>query len=137
MFEQGVQFTSMSGSYPSTNINISAKNGLKSLKVTIVGGNSGFQAVIDDELHLVDYELVGESGKKLETLLNFMQVPITMPKEGCTEYTFEIGQFYSMMDIYGPTVNDKYGNDYHEFKVTAEDNNGNIVGPLSLKVTIN
>lgn len=133
LFENGVQFASKSV-YPTTNINISAENGLKSLKVTIVGGNLGFQAIVD-ELNFVDYELVGESGKQLESFLAEIGVSISMPEEGCTDYTFPVGQFYSMMDIYGTTVDD-YGADYHEFIVTAEDNNGNKVGPKSLKVTI-
>lgn len=136
LFEQGVQFTSQSGSYPSTNINISAKNGLKSLKVTIISGNEGFDGAVE-EFGLTDLDLLSEKGKELEQILISFNVSIPMPVEGCTEYNFPVGKFYSMMDTYGPTVNDKYGNDYHEFKVTAEDNNGNKVGPLSLKVTIN
>lgn len=133
LFETGVQFASKSV-YPATNIKILAKNGLKSLKVTINGGNIGFQDIVDS-MNFVDFELVGETGKALESFLSGLGVLIPMPEEGCTDYTFPIGQFYSMMDMNGTTVDD-YGADYHEFIVTAEDNNGNIVGPKSLKVTI-
>ena len=45
-----------------------------------------------------------------------------------------------MMNLYGATLNTDedipYGNDYHDFQMTIEDNAGTVVGPVSLKVTI-
>lgn len=118
---------------------ITTPEGLKSLKITIIGGNEGFQGICE-EIGFQDYELIGEGGSALASLLSKMGVSLPMPEKDCKSYTFPVGQFYSMMNLYGATLNTDeevpYGNDYHEFQMTVEDNVGTIVGPVSLKVTI-
>ena len=139
VFETGVEYSISANNWPTTDVKISTPNGLKSLKITIIGGNEGFQGICD-EIGFQNYELIGEGGIALETLLSKMGVSLPMPEKSCTSYTFPVGQFYSMMNIYGATLNSDeevaYGNDYHEFQMTIEDNTGTIVGPVSLKVTI-
>lgn len=141
VFETGVEYSIVNEDWPTTDISISTPTGLKSLKVTIVGGNEGFEGICSD-MEFTDYELVGESGEMLSAMLFELGVSLPMPETNCTSYTFPVGQFYSMMNIYGPTVDADQtvykpdGKEFHEFLITAEDNDGNKVGPLSLKVTI-
>ena len=139
VFETGVEYSIAAKNSPETNVLISTPEGLKSLKITIVGGNEGFQAICD-EIGFQDFELIGEGGAELGAILSEMGVSLPMPEKDCTSYTFPVGQFYGMMELYGATLNTDeetpYGNDYHEFQITAEDNAGTIVGPVSLKVTI-
>ena len=138
IFETGVSYSIEAQNWPTTDVLISTPAGLKSLKVTIIGGNQDFQGAATD-LEFNNHEMIGSS---LGDMLGKMGVSLPMPEEGMTNYTFPVGQFYGMMEIYGPTKNGQeeggtYGEDYHEFLITVEDKEGNIVGPLSLKVTIN
>lgn len=138
IFDTGVNYSMAAENWPTTDVVISTPAGLKSMKVTIIGGNEGFQAIAD-EMAFNNMEMIGST---LGDTLGEMGVNLPMPKENSTSYTFPVGQFYAMMNIYGPTKNGQeedplnYGEDYHEFRITVEDNNGSIVGPLSLKVTI-
>lgn len=138
IFETGVNYSMAAGNWPTTDVLISTPAGLKSLKVTIIGGNNGFQGIATD-MNFNNHEMIGSS---LGDMLGSMGVSLPMPEEGMTNYTFPVGQFYAMMNLYGPTKNGQeedgtYGEDYHEFLITVEDKDGNVVGPLSLKVTIN
>lgn len=138
IFETGVSYSLEAQNWPTTDVVISTPAGLKSLKVTIIAGNKGFQGAAD-EFELTDHEMIGSS---LGSLLEEFGISLPMPEAGCTDYTFPVGTFYAMMNIYGPTKNGQeeggtYGKDYHEFLITVEDKDGNVVGPLSLKVTIN
>lgn len=138
IFETGVNYSMAAGNWPTTDVLISTPAGLKSLKVTIIGGNNGFQGIATD-MNFNNHEMIGSS---LGDMLGSLGVSLPMPEEGMTNYTFPVGQFYAMMNIYGPTKNGQeidgtYGEDYHEFLITVEDKDGNVVGPLSLKVTIN
>ena len=139
IFETGVEYSIEANNWPETNVLITTPEGLKSLKITIIGGNEGFQGICE-EIGFQDYELIGEGGTALASLLSKMGVSLPMPEKDCKSYTFPVGQFYSMMNLYGATLNTDektpYGNDYHEFQMTVEDNAGTIVGPVSLKVTI-
>lgn len=139
VFETGVEYSISAQNWPETNVLITTPEGLKSLKITIIGGNEGFQEICD-EIGFQDYELIGEGGSALASLLSKMGISLPMPEEDCTSYTFPVGQFYSMMNLYGATLNTDedipYGNDYHDFQMTIEDNAGTVVGPVSLKVTI-
>lgn len=139
IFETGVEYSMEAQNWPETNVLITTPAGLKSLKITIIGGNEGFQGICD-EIGFKDFELIGEGGKALSDLLNEFGITLPMPEANSTSYTFPVGQFYSMMNIYGVTANADedvpYGNDYHEFLITVEDNVGVQIGPMSLKVTI-
>lgn len=110
-------------------VNVLSPNGLKSLKVTIKGGNEGFQGIVTD-MNFTNRELVGDT--ELEGLLKGLEVNIDMPKANATSYDFPIGAFFQMMEIYGATDPEKY----HEFIITATDNKEKTV-TKSLKVTIN
>lgn len=110
-------------------VSILSPNGLKSLKVTIEGGNEGFQGIVTD-MDFTNRELVGDT--ELEDLLGGFGVKIAMPKADATSYDFPIGTFFQMMNIYGATDPGKY----HEFIITATDNKEKTV-TKSLKVTIN
>lgn len=141
VFETGVEYSISEGNYPETNIEISTSAGLKSLKVTIIAGNAGFQAVCDD-MEFTDYELIGEKGTALGNALESLGVSLPMPQANATSYTFPVGQFYSFMNYYGPTVdseeyeeNEPDGKNSHVFSVTVEDNAGNKES-ASLSVTI-
>ena len=139
VFETGVEYSLAAKNWPETNVSILTPEGLKSLKITIIGGNEGFQGTCS-EFGFQDFELIGEGGAALEELLGAFSINLPMPEKDCKSYTFPVGQFYGMMNIYGATLNTDeetpYGNDYHEFQMTVEDNTGTIVGPVSLKVTI-
>lgn len=138
IFDTGVNYSMAAQNWPTTDVVISTPAGLKSMKVTIIGGNEGFQGIADD-MNFNDMEMIGST---LGDMLGGLGVNLPMPEANSTSYTFPVGQFYAMMNIYGPTKNGQetdspnYGEDYHEFLITVEDNNGSIVGPLSLKVTI-
>ena len=139
IFETGVNYSIAAKNWPTTDVLISTPAGLKSLKVTIIGGNKGFQDIATD-MNFNNHEMIGSS---LGDILESVGGSLPMPEEGMTSYTFPVGQFYVMMELYGPTKNGQeekdgtYGEDYHEFLITVEDKDGNVVGPLSLKVTIN
>lgn len=138
IFDTGVIYSITKENWPTTNVVISTPAGLKSMKVTIIGGNEGFQGIADD-MAFNNMEMIGST---LGDMLGGMGVNLPMPEKDSTSYTFPVGQFYAMMNLYGPTKNGQetdnpnYGKDYHEFLITVEDNNGSTVGPLSLKVTI-
>lgn len=145
-FETGIVYSYSEKDYPEeTNVVISCPNGIKSLKVIIDGGNPGFTAAVKDLNFTGDgRELVGD--KTLQEGLG-----ISMPNLGQTEdYTFPIAGFYSMMNIYGPTVdvdavkdgkpigigNGVDGKEYHSFKMLVTDNNGLTANAeLQIKVT--
>ncbi len=110
-------------------VSILSPNGLKSLKVTIKGGNEGFQGIVTD-MDFTNRELVGDT--ELEGILMGVGVNIAMPEADATSYDFPIGAFFTMMNIYGATDPGKY----HEFIITATDNKAKTV-TKSLKVTIN
>ena len=74
-------------------------------------------------------------------MLNGLGVGITMPTEGVSSYIFPISEFYSMMNIYGPTLDadetvyQPDNKDFHSFKIVVEDNKG-LVTSATLNVTI-
>lgn len=98
-FTSGVTFSYSGKNFPSaTDVVISAPKGIASLKVVIEGGNPGFTAAVED-LNFIGEgrELVGDTELGESLVMN-------MPSDGDTNYTFPIAGFYSMMNIYGPTV---------------------------------
>lgn len=139
VFETGVEYSIEEENWPITDVVISTPAKLKSLKVTIVGGNEGFQGICDD-MEFTNRELVGDT--ELGSMLAGLGVTLTMPTANSTSYTFPVGTFYPMMNIYGPTVdadelegNTPDGKAFHVFQITVEDEAGNKASG-TLNVTI-
>ena len=101
IFETGVNYSIAAKNWPTTDVLISTPAGLKSLKVTIIGGNKGFQDIATD-MNFNNHEMIGSS---LGDILESVGGSLPMPEEGMTSYTFPVGQFYVMMELYGPTKN--------------------------------
>lgn len=146
-FETGVEYSIEEQNWPSsTNVVVSTPAGLKSLKVTIEGGNEGFKSAVEaPSLNLIDKELIGETA--LEAMLASLNVPVPMPTKNATTYSFPVGSFYAMMNIYGPTVDtdqpfwdDEFpadGMDAHIFHITVVDNNDKTVSAtLNVKIKL-
>ena len=134
-FDTGVTFSTgnVSDELKNIAVRITAPSGLASLKATIIAGNKGFAAAVED-LKFTDRDLVGDT--EIESILEESGIPIQMPTQGVTTYNFPIGQFFSLMDIYGATVNDEYKGDEHIFQITATDRLGNwLTKELKVKIT--
>lgn len=115
---------------------IASKAGLDKIVVTIVAGNDAFQAI------LVDLAMDGQSflsengGVDLIDNADFGNLVSTVgskaPTDGCKEYTFPIGTFFTFLDMTGATDPGKS----HEFHITVTDKNGEEATGV-FKVTIN
>ena len=119
----------------SADVIISAPNGLKSMIVKIVAGNDDFAKTIADLSGTLDFvngvEMVGNEiiGEVLGAFLGDSSV--SAPGVGDTSYTFPVGAFFNLMNIYGATAPNA-----HSFQITLEDQKGNKVED-ELRVTIN
>ena len=139
----GVKYAIDDGTFPVTDVTINTPAGIESLKITIIGGNEGFDSACQKDMGFVDYELIGEGGVALASTLQALGNDISFPAKGAKTYTFPVGSFYSLMNIYGPTVNgeegddrnESYGENYNLFKMTVVDKKGNSAS-ADLKVTI-
>lgn len=115
---------------------IASEAGLDKIVVTIVAGNDAFQAI------LVDLAMDGQSflsengGVDLIDNSDFGNLVSTVgseaPTDGCKEYTFPIGTFFTFLDMTGATDPGKS----HEFHITVTDKNGEEATGV-FKVTIN
>lgn len=115
---------------------IASEAGLDKIVVTIVAGNDAFQAI------LVDLTMDGQSflsengGVDLINNSDFGNLVSTVgseaPTDGCKEYTFPIGAFFTFLDMTGATDPGKS----HEFHITVTDKEGNEKTGV-FKVTIN
>lgn len=115
---------------------IASEAGLDKIVVTIVAGNDAFQAI------LVDLTMDGQSflsengGVDLIDNSDFGNLVSTVgseaPTDGCKEYTFPIGTFFTFLDMTGATDPGKS----HEFHITVTDKNGEEATGV-FKVTIN
>lgn len=115
---------------------IASEAGLDKIVVTIVAGNDAFQAI------LVDLTMDGQSflsengGVDLIDNSDFGNLVATVdsqaPTDGCKEYTFPIGAFFTFLDLTGATDQSKS----HEFHITVTDKNGEEATGV-FKVTIN
>lgn len=115
---------------------IASEAGLDKIVVTIVAGNDAFQAI------LVDLTMGGQSflsengGVDLIDNSDFGNLVATVgsqaPTDGCKEYTFPIGAFFSFLNMTGATDPGKS----HEFHITVTDKNGEEATGV-FKVTIN
>lgn len=106
---------------------IKADAGIKSVKVQIVAGNTGFEVIVDEMFGTAPFELIGN-----ETLAPvFGEMGIQLPDTGDLEYTFPVGKFFSLLSQMGETTDDG-----HVFNITVEDANGKTASnSLSVKVT--
>lgn len=106
---------------------INADAGIKSVKVQIVAGNTGFAGIVEEMFGTEPFELIGN-----ETLAPiFGGMGIQLPNTGDLEYTFPVGQFFSLLSPMGVTTGDG-----HVFNITVEDANGKTASnSLSVKVT--
>lgn len=127
-FATGVEYSMSAEDWPADlKVKVSTPGKLESLKVTIIAGNGGFDAAVED-LGFVDRNLVGDA--ELEGILAGVGVNIPMPAKDVTSYDFPIGEFFTMMNIYGPTVDadqteyDPDGKEEHIFQITVTDQNG-------------
>lgn len=137
-FKTGIEYSIAGEDWPSaTDVIVSTPSGLKSLKVTIEAGNEGFNSVVGTMF--ANRELVGDT--ELEDLLGSIGVTLPMPQANATNYSFPVGTFYAMMNIYGPTVDadeieyEPDGKEAHVFRITVEDNAGKTE-TAELSVTI-
>lgn len=115
---------------------IASEAGLDKIVVTIVAGNDAFQAI------LVDLAMDGQSflsengGVDLIDNSDFGNLVATVdsqaPTDGCKEYTFPIGAFFTFLNMTGKTDTGKS----HEFHITVTDKNGKEATGV-FKVTIN
>ncbi|MBU3838239.1 MAG: DUF4493 domain-containing protein [Candidatus Phocaeicola faecigallinarum] len=115
---------------------IASEAGLDKIVVTIVAGNDAFQAI------LVDLTMDGQSflsengGVDLIDNSDFGNLVATVdsqaPTDGCKEYTFPIGAFFTFLNMTGATDPGKS----HEFHITVTDKNGKEATGV-FKVTIN
>lgn len=115
---------------------IASEAGLDKIIVTIVAGNGGFQKI------LVDLTMDGQSflaengGVDLIDNADFGNLVGTVgskaPTDGCKEYTFPIGAFFTFLNMPGATDRGKS----HEFHITVTDKDGNEASGV-FKVTIN
>ena len=114
------------------NANIRAKSGIKSMIVKINAGNDGFlealqafQTRSDDDGGPIDFingeELVNNT--KVNELFESLGKNLKCPVANVTEYTFPIGDFWTLLNITGKTDAGKA----HEFVITVTDNDGNKI----------
>ncbi|MCF2583457.1 DUF4493 domain-containing protein [Bacteroides caecigallinarum] len=115
---------------------IASEAGLDKIIVTIVAGNDAFQAILV-ELTMDGQSFLSENGGvDLIDNSDFGNIVATVgsqaPTDGCKEYTFPIGAFFTFLDMTGATDPGKS----HEFHITVTDKNGNEATGV-FKVTIN
>lgn len=106
---------------------IKADAGIKSVKVQIVAGNTGFAGIVEKMFGTEPFELIGN-----ETLASIFEgMGIQLPNTGDLEYTFPVGQFFSLLSQMGVTTGDG-----HVFNITVEDANSKTASnSLNVKVT--
>lgn len=127
-FPQGV-YTLPADASKNADAVISAPAGLKSVKVKIIGGNEGFAGIMNNMGFTVGREILGDT--ELEGLFSSLQINIKTPKEGDTDYTFPVGEFFTVLSGLGATTGDG-----HVFEITVEDQNGETAkATLKVKVT--
>lgn len=111
---------------PHTEIVVNTPKGLKSLKVTVTGGNAGFANATG---FLTDLEIIGS--EDLGDIFDGVD-GAELPNKGDKVYKFPVYAFFSMIQMFGATDTGKA----HEFYMVAEDNDGTVVtGTLKITVT--
>lgn len=113
------------------NVVIKAPDGIKSLKVWIECGNSGFKGIME-QLVSANLDFITTGVEMVNNPSMSGQLPaIPVPELGDTEFEFPIHAFFGMMDGYGATSPNA-----HIFKIRLEDNAGISIED-ELSVTIN
>lgn len=102
---------------------ISASEGLESIVVTIIAGNSDFDTILDDMR--MDGQSFKEGGVDLIENIQFNELLSTVglpngPTKGDTEYTFPIGVFFTFLNMTGATDVGKA----HQFNIIVTDKKG-------------
>jgi len=111
---------------PMTEVVVKTPKGLKSLKVTVTGGNAGFGNATG---FLQDLEIIGS--EDLGDIFDGVD-GAELPKTGDKLYKFPVYAFYSMIQMFGATDAGKA----HEFYMVAEDMDGTVKdGTLKITVT--
>lgn len=134
---EDVTYSISAGDAPaSADAYIASDKGLDKIIVTIVAGNDAFQAILVD-LTMDDQSFLAENGGvDLIDNSDFGNLVATVgsqaPADGCTEYTFPIGAFFTFLNMTGATDPGKS----HEFHITVTDKEGNEKTGV-FKVTIN
>lgn len=114
------------GNLPHTEVVVKTPKGLKSLKVTVTGGNTGFANATGflNNLEIIGSEDLGDIFDGVDGA--------ELPKQNDKQYSFPVYAFYSMIQMFGATDAGKA----HEFYMVAEDMEGNIQdGTLKITVT--
>lgn len=115
---------------------IASEAGLDKIVVTIVAGNNDFQDILVDLVMDGQSFLSENGGVDLIDNADFGSLVSTVgseaPTDGCKEYTFPIGTFFTFLDMTGATDPGKS----HEFHITVTDKNGEEATGV-FKVTIN
>lgn len=111
---------------PMTEVVVKTPKGLKSLKVTVTGGNTGFSNATG---FLQNLEIIGS--EDLGDIFDGVD-GAELPNTGDKLYKFPVYAFYSMIQMFGATDAGKA----HEFYMVAEDMDGTVKdGTLKITVT--
>ena len=111
---------------PLTEVVVKTPKGLKSLKVTVTGGNPGFGNATG---FLQNLEIIGS--EDLGDIFDGVD-GAELPNTGDKLYKFPVYAFYSMIQMFGATDAGKA----HEFYMVAEDMDGTVKdGTLKITVT--
>ena len=111
---------------PLTEVVVKTPKGLKSLKVTVTGGNTGFGNATG---FLQNLEIIGS--EDLGDIFDGVD-GAELPNTGDKLYKFPVYAFYSMIQMFGATDAGKA----HEFYMVAEDMDGTVKdGTLKITVT--
>ena len=111
---------------PMTEVVVKTPKGLKSLKVTVTGGNPGFGNATG---FLQNLEIIGS--EDLGDIFDGVD-GAELPNTGDKLYKFPVYAFYSMIQMFGATDAGKA----HEFYMVAEDMDGTVKdGTLKITVT--
>ena len=138
-FDTPVTYSMEKEDWPaSADVIMDVPNGIKSVIVTITGGNSGFASVMEEMSFDKGLELVGN--QMINELFGGLGLSVGSPSTNDTYYMFPVGTFFTMMNIYGPTIDaDETGTPdgipCHTFKMKVVDNKDNVV-EKDLKVYI-
>ena len=111
---------------PHTEVVVNTPKGLKSLKVTVTGGNAGFAGATGflQDLEIIGSEDLGEIFADVDGA--------ELPKSGDKVYKFPVYAFFNMIQMFGATDAGKA----HEFYMVAEDMDGTVKdGTLKITVT--
>ncbi|ADV45184.1 DUF4493 domain-containing protein [Bacteroides helcogenes] len=115
---------------------ITATDGLKSIVVKITAGNDAFDAILTDlkmdgQSFITGVDLIDNADfdKLVKSVIG---EAASAPHDGDTEYTFQIGVFFTFLNITGATDSGKS----HQFDITVTDKNGKTVtGTYQVTIT--